>query len=71
MKKEYTIGWEQKCKGCGHHDSVWKSVMTSPEWKVWREHALKEMLYDIYECEELGIMSADHFRSFMDFCKKL
>lgn len=65
--KEYTIGWEQKCKGCGHHDSMWKSLVSSPEWKAWYKHASENMLYDVDECAELGIMSAKHFKDFMEF----
>jgi len=70
MKKAYTIGWEQKCSGCGKHDSMWKSLVSSPEWKKWYEHASRKMLYDVDECQELGIMSAEHFKDFMKFCKK-
>ena len=70
-EKEYTIGWEQKCKGCGHHDSMWKSVVTSEYWKRWYEYQTGEnQQYDVDECQELGIMSAEHFQDFMKFCKK-
>ncbi len=71
MKKEYTIGWEQKCKGCGHHDSMWKSLVSSPQWEKWYKYQTgKNQQYDVDECRELGIMSAQHFADFMKFCKK-
>ncbi|MEK9207949.1 MAG: hypothetical protein AAB922_05675 [Patescibacteria group bacterium] len=71
MNKEYTIGWEQKCKGCGHHDSMWKSLVTSPQWKKWYVYQTGEnQQYDVDECRELGVMSAEHFQDFMKFSNK-
>ena len=71
MKKEYTIGWEQKCKGCGTHDSIWKTLVTSKSWKKWYKHASENMLYDVDECQELGIISAKHFNDFIKFSTKI
>ena len=67
--KEYTIGWEQPCKGCGHHDSMWKSLVTSKEWKAWC--AKQNLQFNVDEAQELGIMSAAHFKAFIKFVKKL
>lgn len=69
-EKEYTIGWEQKCTGCGHHDSMWKSLTTSKEWNAWYKYQTGDnQHYDVDECQELGIMSAGHWEDFIKFCK--
>jgi hypothetical protein len=51
MKKEYTIGWEQKCSGCGHHSSFHKTIVESPQWFQWeayqREHFGSEKGFQI------------------------
>lgn len=59
--------WEQSCAGCGHHDSMWKSLVQSPQWKDWYEHASKNMLYDVDEAQEFGCMSSKHFQDFIDY----
>ena len=67
-EKGYAIGWEQKCKGCGHHDSMWKTLVTSPQWLAWEEEQRgARQNYDVDECRELGVMSAGHFQAFMKF----
>lgn len=59
--------WERPCSGCEHHDTFWKTVVQSPQWKEWYEHASKNTLYDVDESQELGIISAKHFQDFMHF----
>ncbi len=59
------------CKGCPEgHSSFWKSTIESPQWEAWSKHANKKMLYDIAECEELGIISPKHFQDFLRFVNK-
>jgi hypothetical protein len=62
--KEY---WFQKCS-CGGHSSFWRTVILSPEWKAWKKHN-KNMNWDFDECEELGIMSQEHWEEFIKFIK--
>ena len=59
--------WEQSCKGCGHHDSIWKTLVSSLRWKEWYQHASENMLYDVDECQELGCMGKNHFEDFMKY----
>lgn len=59
--------WEP-CAGCKDgHPSIWKTLVESPQWKAWYEHASKNMLYDVDESQELGAMSTKHFQDFMGF----
>lgn len=62
--------WEQPCKGCGHHDTMWKTLVTSPQWQEWEKYAGDNMLYDVDECRELGVMSKEHFQDFIKFLLK-
>lgn len=59
--------WQQACSGCGFHDSIWKTMVDSPQWQAWYKHASKKMLYDVDECQELGMMSKGHFQDFIKF----
>lgn len=59
--------WEP-CDGCKDgHPSIWKTLVESPQWKAWYDHASKNMLYDVDESQELGVMSPKHFQDFMRF----
>jgi hypothetical protein len=66
--------WEQPCGGCGHHDTINKTLLASPQWKRWYEHQTGSVddgkRYDVDESQELGIMSAAHFQDFIDFLLK-
>lgn len=56
------------CSGCKDgHPSFWKTVVESPQWKAWATHAEKEMLYDIPEVVQCGIISPRHFQDFLYF----
>jgi len=58
--------YNSPCEGCpeGHH-SFWKTIIESKEWEGWKKVAH----YDIAECEELGIMSEEHFKGFVKFLR--
>lgn len=58
--------YKQKCSGCGHHNSMWATIIESPQWKEWK----KVGQYDFSECEELGIMSEGHFQAFLKYLKE-
>ena len=76
--------WEQPLHGCWTHVSFWAVVTTSPQWALWqaeqrkrmREHNKKNSktytgCFAIDECQELGIISQEHFQAFIEFiCKK-
>jgi hypothetical protein len=60
------------CAGCQDgHPSFWKTVIESKYWKEWAEYANKNLLYDIDSCEECGVISAQHFDEFMNYCLKI
>ena len=57
------------CAGCaGGHDTFWKSVVESPQWKAWTQAADG---WDWMECEACGHISQAHFQAFMAFSAKL
>ena len=59
------------CSGCGHHSSFHKTIIESPQWKKWYKYQTgKNQTYDVDECRELGVMSAEHFQDFMKFSNK-
>lgn len=68
-------GWNKDCSayGCsdGIHNSWWKSIMATEEWKLWYKHASENMLFDVDECEACGWMSEEHAREFMKFVRNL
>src|SRR3990167_3537915 len=56
--------YNDQCEGCPEgHASFWKTIIESPEWKEW----IKIAEYDIPECEELGIISKEHWEDFLKF----
>ena len=64
--KEY---YHQDCVGCKNgHNSFWKTIIESEEWKKWKENNHD---WDFAENEELGILSDEHFNSFVEFIKKM
>ena len=69
--EEHTCYWSP-CIGCKDgHTSIHKSLCTSPQWKKWYKYQTgKNQQYDVDECRELGIMSAEHFQDFMRFSNK-
>jgi len=92
LKAEYERGkadkeplYEIPCSD-GNHNSFWKSVVESPEWKAWYKEAerrfrdgkldeksgrwLGKNTYDVDECQECGIISYDHFASFMEYIRE-
>ncbi|MEK6819013.1 MAG: hypothetical protein AABY10_03710 [Nanoarchaeota archaeon] len=61
--------YNQECKGCPEgHSSFWKTLIESDEWKKWKEFN-NNTNWDFSENEELGILSAKHFKSFLNFVK--
>ena len=56
------------CVGCPEgHSSFWKTVIESPQWKVWQTQQIKNPTYDMSEVEECGWISPKHFQEFMKF----
>lgn len=72
---------EVSCKGCGHHDTLYKTFFNSPEWEAWEKEVAKRMheqadieatyegVWDVDEARELGCMSEGHFKDFIKFIR--
>lgn len=70
--------YNQECEGCGHHPTFWKTIVESPQWKLWEKENSKRMnakpignCFDLDECRELGVMGEKHFQEFIKFVKTL
>lgn len=72
----------QRCKGCGGHDTIYKTFFESKEWQAWelevsirfhKQYKKKVKQYkgvwDVDESRELGIMSRGHFDDFIAFVR--
>jgi len=60
--------WEMPCRGCGHHDSMWKTLIQSDEWQAWYKYQSGDSQeYDVDEAQELGCMSKEHWNDFIRF----
>ena len=82
-KKELEINWDeflrayyhQDCPGCPEgHNSFWQTIVESGEWKEWKRYNFKVFspwIWDFAECEELGILSPQHWKKFVKFIKTL
>ena len=56
------------CGGCKDgHDTFWKSVVESPQWKAWTASSPE---WDVDECEACGHISQGHFQAFMKFSRR-
>lgn len=67
----HTRGWDKdgrfyQCSD-GKHPSWWQSIIKTPQWDAWYEHASKNMLYDVDESFECGAMSEKHAKDFLNF----
>lgn len=58
------------CSGCGHHNSFWATVIESPQWKLWQKEQSLRPTRDMAECEELGIISPEHFQEFIQYVRE-
>lgn len=55
------------CAGCeGGHDTFWKSVIESPQWRAWSD-GQGSPGWDVWECEGCGHISQAHFQAFLKF----
>ncbi|MDE2098441.1 MAG: hypothetical protein KGL39_14405 [Patescibacteria group bacterium] len=53
------------CKGCKNgHDTFWKTVVESPQWKEWEA---ANTHFDVDECRACGHISQNHFQAFLGF----
>ena len=58
------------CPGCKDgHNSFWKTVIESPQWKLWQIEQSRNPTRDMPEVEELGQISPEHFQEFLKFIK--
>ena len=80
MKKNTKLdykGWDKdhyvfRCSD-GYHPSFWKTVIESPQWKLWKEAMTKGKVpeRDMPEVEECGWFSPEHFQDFLKFSSQL
>lgn len=64
--------WEPSCSGCGKHESIWKTLVKSCEWKAWYKFQQGEdQQYDTDEAQEIGAMSKNHWNDFVKFIKRM
>lgn len=65
LTKWYAHQKNVPCFGCElGHDTFWKSVIESPQWKEWENVAD----WDTAECASCGHISSEHFQAFLKFC---
>ena len=75
--------WEYPCSD-GSHPSFWQTVITSPQWTLWKKEQEKRFhflnlhkprvsigVYDMSEVEECGWISQKHFQDFLKFINKV
>lgn len=75
--------WHYNCNGTELLDSMWKTIVLSPQWEAWERDVAKRFsrgvkkgskkiynVWDVDECRALGIISGLHFQSFLDFVIK-
>lgn len=61
--------YNSPCAGCKDgHPSFWKTIIESTAWGAWKNK--NPMSYDFAECEEVGIMSKQHWIAFLEFIKE-
>ena len=74
-EKAQEMRWWEECDGCeGGHNSFWKTIVESDEWKEWKKEQAKrfhteekEGCFDIDECTECGWISKEHWKEFIKF----
>jgi outer membrane receptor for ferric coprogen and ferric-rhodotorulic acid len=69
--------WVLHCS-CGDHNSFWKSIVTSKEWASWKKEIYNRMhrgdykhSFDVDECEEVNIISPEHWTAFCKFIRRI
>lgn len=60
--------WEYQCSGCKKpHNSFWKTVVSSEEWKEWEK---ANSSFDVDECRIAGWISPEHWKAFVKFLRE-
>ena len=63
------------------HPTFYRTVIESPQWKLWEQEQAKRLrfinaggpirgIYDMPEVVECGWISQEHFQEFLKFCGK-
>lgn len=50
-------------------ETYYRTIVDSPQWKLWVKKNEEDSQWDVYESMELGLMSPRHFQAFIEFCK--
>src|SRR3990167_9401794 len=62
--------WNELCTGCPEgHNSFWKTITESSQWKEWSKVA-QHRGWDISETEECGWISPEHWLAFCEYIIK-
>lgn len=77
-RKKGTEERQRQCKSCFYlkynkmHErpTFYKTVVESPQWQAWIEHA-EAQGFSTVESVELGLLSREHFQAFISFVKTL
>jgi len=77
-RKKGTEERQRICKSCFYlkykkvHErpTFYKTVVESPQWQEWAEHA-EAQGFSTVESMELGLLSPEHFQAFISFTKTL
>lgn len=65
LTKWYAHQKNVPCPGCKDgHDTFWKTVIESPQWRAWEGHTRN---FDTTECAACGHISKKHFEEFLGF----
>ena len=62
--------WEYQCSD-GKHDSIWKTIVSSPQWAAWEMGPAQKRGWDADETRDCNWMSAKHFQAFLRFHKRM
>lgn len=52
------------------HPTFYDTIITSPEWKEWRELNNETHSWDVAESEECGQLSPEHFAAFIEWVRE-
>ena len=55
----------------GTHNSFWKTVISSPQWREWAKKQREECRWDTVEAEDCGWLSDEHFQAFLEFVRNV
>lgn len=84
-ERGYWSYFEEKVLSDYYQSSMWRTMIMSNEWKDWykeikerikrgkfdKKGMFTEKVFDVDECQELGIMSPEHWKEFLKFILRI